>query len=130
MLAACAGVSAALPPLAPHVATLRSGGRVNGAAPAAAPAGGGEQLAPQVPPQPTPQADAYRGWIKQQLAAGHGIAWMIMLQGAYYPVYPSLPYGFYSHVEPVLGIYSGRPLRLLKTEWVKQLSHIDYLGIK
>ena len=30
--------------------------------------------------QPVPQADAYRGWIKRQLAAGHGIAWMIMLE--------------------------------------------------
>eukprot|EP01062_Namystynia_karyoxenos_P082077 TRINITY_DN916_c0_g1_i4.p1 TRINITY_DN916_c0_g1~~TRINITY_DN916_c0_g1_i4.p1 ORF type:complete len:367 (+),score=124.32 TRINITY_DN916_c0_g1_i4:83-1102(+) len=59
---------------------------------------------------PTPQADAYRQWIKKQLVAGHGIAWMIMLKGGKYPVYPGLPYGFYSHVEPVLGIYSNRPL--------------------
>eukprot|EP00656_Telonema_subtile_P054856 TRINITY_DN8292_c0_g1_i4.p1 TRINITY_DN8292_c0_g1~~TRINITY_DN8292_c0_g1_i4.p1 ORF type:complete len:224 (+),score=50.38 TRINITY_DN8292_c0_g1_i4:48-719(+) len=31
--------------------------------------------------QPVPQADAYRAWIKQHLAAGNGIAWMIMLAG-------------------------------------------------
>eukprot|EP01065_Artemidia_motanka_P050686 TRINITY_DN8726_c0_g1_i1.p2 TRINITY_DN8726_c0_g1~~TRINITY_DN8726_c0_g1_i1.p2 ORF type:complete len:338 (+),score=134.23 TRINITY_DN8726_c0_g1_i1:61-1074(+) len=57
---------------------------------------------------PTPQADAYRTWIKRQLVAGNGIAWMIMLKGGQYPVYPGLPYGFYSHVEPVLGIMSNR----------------------
>ena len=34
--------------------------------------------------QPVPQADAYRGWIKRQLAAGNGIAWMIMLDGGRY----------------------------------------------
>eukprot|EP00658_Telonema_sp_P-2_P078048 TRINITY_DN7219_c0_g3_i2.p1 TRINITY_DN7219_c0_g3~~TRINITY_DN7219_c0_g3_i2.p1 ORF type:complete len:200 (-),score=20.69 TRINITY_DN7219_c0_g3_i2:163-762(-) len=35
---------------------------------------------------------------------------MIMLAGGRYPVYPSLPYGFYSHVEPVLGVLSNNPL--------------------
>ena len=60
--------------------------------------------------QPTPQADAYLAWIKRQLVAGHGVAWMIMLAGGQYPVYPGLPYGFYSHVEPVLGILSNRNL--------------------
>ena len=59
---------------------------------------------------PVPQADAYRQWIKKHLVAGNGIAWMIMLQGGCYPVYPGLPYGFYSHVEPVYGIYSNHPL--------------------
>ena len=56
-----------------------------------------------------PQADAYRTWIKKHLVAGNGIAWMIMLEGGCYPVYPGLPYGFYSHVEPVYGIYSNHP---------------------
>ena len=35
---------------------------------------------------------------------------MIMLDGAHYPVYPGLPYGLYSHVEPVVGILSDHPL--------------------
>ena len=60
--------------------------------------------------EPVPQADAYRRWLKKQLTAGHGVAWMIMLHGGSYPVYPGLPYGFYSHVEPVLGVMSSRPL--------------------
>ena len=58
---------------------------------------------------PVPQADAYRTWIKKHLVAGNGIAWMIMLEGGCYPVYPGLPYGYYSHVEPVYGIYSNHP---------------------
>jgi hypothetical protein len=63
---------------------------------------------------PTPQADTYKRWIKKQLVAGHPIAWMIMLgsesRPPHYPVYPGLPYGFYSHVEPVFGYYSDHPL--------------------
>lgn len=60
---------------------------------------------------PTPQADAYRKWIKSKLVAGHGVVWMIMLQGGTFPVYPDLaPYGQYSHVEPVVGILSDHPL--------------------
>ena len=35
---------------------------------------------------------------------------MIMLNGGHYPVYPHLPYGLYSHVEPVVGILSDHPL--------------------
>lgn len=63
-----------------------------------------------------PQADAYRKWIKQKLAAGSVIAWMIMLQGERYPVYPSLPKNnYYAHVEPVVGIMSDHPLN--DTEW-------------
>lgn len=68
---------------------------------------------------PSPQADAYRKWIKKQLAAGNAIAWMIMLGSASrppkYPVYPGLPYGQYSHIEPVVGILSDHPLN--DTEW-------------
>eukprot|EP00747_Dinoflagellata_sp_TGD_P180888 gnl/TRDRNA2_/TRDRNA2_34094_c0_seq1.p1 gnl/TRDRNA2_/TRDRNA2_34094_c0~~gnl/TRDRNA2_/TRDRNA2_34094_c0_seq1.p1 ORF type:complete len:359 (+),score=13.58 gnl/TRDRNA2_/TRDRNA2_34094_c0_seq1:87-1163(+) len=64
---------------------------------------------------PTPQADAYRKWIKEKLVAGHAIVWMIMLKGGQYPVYPHLPYGFYSHVEPVVGILSDHPLN--DTQW-------------
>jgi len=61
--------------------------------------------------EPTPQADAYRTWIKKQLVAGHGLVWMIMLSGGKYPVYdPLYPYGFYSHVEPVYGVYTDHPL--------------------
>ena len=30
---------------------------------------------------PVPQADAYRAFIKRNLVAGHGVAWMIMLRG-------------------------------------------------
>mmetsp|Transcript_96653 Transcript_96653/g.279014 ORF Transcript_96653/g.279014 Transcript_96653/m.279014 type:complete len:368 (-) Transcript_96653:59-1162(-) len=60
---------------------------------------------------PTPQADAYRAWLKKKLAAGHGVVWMIMLQGGHFPSYPALaPYGQYSHVEPVVGILSDHPL--------------------
>ena len=33
-----------------------------------------------------------------------------MLNGAHYPVYPGLPFGLYSHVEPVVGILSDHPL--------------------
>jgi len=64
---------------------------------------------------PTPQADAYRKWIKSKLVNGHGIVWMIMLKGGHFPVYPGVPYGEYSHVEPVVGIMSDRPLN--DTEW-------------
>lgn len=64
---------------------------------------------------PTPQADAYRGWIKSKLLAGHGVVWMIMLKGGHFPVYPGLPYGQYSHVEPVVGILSNKPLN--DTRW-------------
>lgn len=61
--------------------------------------------------EPTPQADGYRNWIKKQLVAGHGLVWMIMLEGGKYPVYnPLYPYGFYSHIEPVYGIYTDHPL--------------------
>ena len=60
---------------------------------------------------PTPQADSYRTWIKQHIIQGHGVVWMIMLAGGRYPVYaPLSPYGFYSHVEPVFGVYSNHPL--------------------
>lgn len=64
----------------------------------------------------TPQAGGYRKWIKGHLPQGHGIVWMIMLSGGRYPVYPSLaPYGFYSHVEPVFGLYTNRDLS--DTRW-------------
>lgn len=33
---------------------------------------------------------------------------MVLLTGGTFPVYPGLPYGFYSHVEPVVGIYTNR----------------------
>jgi len=60
---------------------------------------------------PSPQADSYRAWIKKHLLQGHGIVWMIMLSGGHYPVYePLYPYGFYSHVEPVYGLYTNHPL--------------------
>ncbi|CAK9081843.1 unnamed protein product [Durusdinium trenchii] len=59
---------------------------------------------------PVPQVDLYRKWIKKQLVNGHALVWMIMLDGAHYPVYPGLPYGLYSHVEPVVGILSDHPL--------------------
>lgn len=72
---------------------------------------------------PTPQADAYRTWIKKQLVAGHGLVWMIMLRGGRYPVYPELkPYGFYSHIEPVYGIYTDHALT--DTKWYDD----DYLA--
>mmetsp|Transcript_123717 Transcript_123717/g.309220 ORF Transcript_123717/g.309220 Transcript_123717/m.309220 type:complete len:365 (-) Transcript_123717:87-1181(-) len=70
---------------------------------------------------PTPQADAYRRWIKEKLVAGHAVVWMIMLTGGHFPVYPGVPYGQYSHVEPVVGILSDRPLN--DTEWYDD----DYL---
>ena len=66
---------------------------------------------------PAGQADAYRQWIKEQLTSGHGVVWMIMLSGGRYPVYPALTMvnGVYSHVEPVYGILSNRPLN--DTAW-------------
>jgi len=70
---------------------------------------------------PTPQADAYRRWIKEKLVVGHAVVWMIMLKGGHFPVYPGVPYGQYSHVEPVVGIMSDRPLN--DTEWYDD----DYL---
>eukprot|EP00933_Yihiella_yeosuensis_P080173 TRINITY_DN93582_c0_g1_i1.p1 TRINITY_DN93582_c0_g1~~TRINITY_DN93582_c0_g1_i1.p1 ORF type:complete len:369 (+),score=66.09 TRINITY_DN93582_c0_g1_i1:100-1206(+) len=59
---------------------------------------------------PTPQANAYRKWIKAQLVARNAVVWMIMLRGGHFPVYPNMPYGQYSHVEPVVGLMSSRPL--------------------
>jgi hypothetical protein len=59
---------------------------------------------------PIPQANAYRTWLKKMLVEGNSVFWMIMLQNGHYPVYPSLPYGFYSHVEPVFGVMSDHPL--------------------
>lgn len=59
---------------------------------------------------PTPQLDSGRKWMKRQLAAGDALVQMIMLPGARYPVYPGLPYGTYSHIEPIVGILSDHPL--------------------
>lgn len=59
---------------------------------------------------PTPQVNSYRKWIKKQLVDGNTLVWMIMLTGGHYPVYSGLPYGLYSHVEPVVGIMSDHPL--------------------
>jgi hypothetical protein len=59
---------------------------------------------------PTPQLDSGRKWMKQQLVAGNPLVQMIMLPGGTYPVYPNLPYGTYSHVEPIVGILSDKPL--------------------
>ena len=81
--------------------------------------------------RPVPQFDAYMTFIKQNLAAGHPIVWMILLYNGHFPVYvlvslrrskprffgnahrhryPGLPYGFYSHIEPVYGILSNHSL--------------------
>jgi len=61
---------------------------------------------------PTPQAKTYLKWIKSKLAAGHAVVWMIMMsfQAGQYPLYPSLPYGIYGHIEPVVGVMSDHPL--------------------
>jgi len=59
---------------------------------------------------PTPQLDSGRKWMKQQLVAGNALVQMIMLPGGSYPVYPNLPYGTYSHIEPIVGILSDKPL--------------------
>jgi hypothetical protein len=60
---------------------------------------------------PRPQQKAYAGWLKQQLAAGHSVAWMIMWNGQQYPIYGlKAPAGMYGHVEPVIGIQSNHPL--------------------
>jgi hypothetical protein len=48
--------------------------------------------------------------MKQQLVAGNALVQMIMLPGHNYPVYPGLPYGTYSHIEPIVGILSDHPL--------------------
>jgi hypothetical protein len=66
--------------------------------------------------QPTPQSVEYLTWIKSHLLQRHGIVWMIMLKGGRYPIYPALsPYGFYSHVEPVYGLFTNHPLN--DTTW-------------
>eukprot|EP00913_Durusdinium_trenchii_P002487 g2299.t1 len=81
----------------------------------------GHDTSARGPPAPLPadvmggvwqetDVDLYRKWIKKQLVNGHALVWMIMLDGAHYPVYPGLPYGLYSHVEPVVGILSDHPL--------------------
>ena len=57
-----------------------------------------------------PQAGKYLTFIKKHLVQGNPLAWFIMLHGGCYPVYPGVPYGDYSHVEPVYGIYSDHPL--------------------
>merc|ERR1719356_210695 len=71
--------------------------------------------------------------MKSKLADGHVVVWMIMLcqdpdgalpepcKPSHYPVYPGLPYGQYSHVEPVVGILSDQPLN--NTEWYED----DYI---
>jgi len=59
---------------------------------------------------PTPQLDSGRKFMKQQLAAGNPLVQMIMLPFARYPVYPNLPYGTYSHIEPIVGLLSDNPL--------------------
>jgi len=59
---------------------------------------------------PIPQYDAFRKWIKKQLAAGNPLVMMIMLPLGTYPVYPGLPYGLYSHIEPFVGVMSDHPL--------------------
>ena len=60
---------------------------------------------------PLPQAKAYMQWLKQQLAAGRVVAWMIMWSGQTYPIYDlTPPAGMYGHVEPVIGIQSNHPL--------------------
>jgi len=60
---------------------------------------------------PLPQTDAYFGWLKKQLAAGHPVAWMILWSGQTYPIYSlTPPAGMYGHVEPVIGIQSSHPL--------------------
>lgn len=80
--------------------------------------------------QPTPQLDAYLTWVKSHLTQGHGVVWMIMLNGGHYPVYPALrPYGFYSHVEPVYGIYSNHPLddpKWYDDDYVVHSTDIDF----
>ncbi len=60
---------------------------------------------------PVPQTDAFGVWLKQQLAAGHVVAWMIMWNGQTYPIYDlTPPAGMYGHIEPVIGIQSSHPL--------------------
>lgn len=60
---------------------------------------------------PTPQQSAYFSWLKKHLAAGHTVAWMIMLGGEQYPIYNlKIPDGVYGHIEPVVGILSNHPL--------------------
>ena len=60
---------------------------------------------------PIPQEKAYAKWLKQQLVAGHAVAWMIMWSGQDYPIYNlKPPAGMYGHVEPVIGLQSNHPL--------------------
>jgi len=59
---------------------------------------------------PTPQLDSGRKWMKNKLSAGHPLVQMIMLPSGHFPVYPGLPFGDYSHIEPIVGIMSDHPL--------------------
>jgi len=60
---------------------------------------------------PLPQQEAYFKWLKQQLAAGNPVVWMIMWSGSRYPAYDmKVPEGVHGHIEPVIGIQSNHPL--------------------
>jgi hypothetical protein len=62
---------------------------------------------------PTPQIEAYKSWLKAQLASGYAVAWMILWSGQSYPIYDlTPPEGMYGHVEPVIGIQSNHDLAL------------------
>jgi len=62
-----------------------------------------------------PQADGYLAWLKQKLAAGHPVVWMIQTKehaiAAEQPgslSWPKIP--VYTHIEPVWGIFSNHSL--------------------
>ena len=57
--------------------------------------------------KPEPQYKGYLLWLKQQLARGWGVVWMILCKGDGHDTYGIAKY---DHVEPVFGIYSNDSL--------------------
>lgn len=57
--------------------------------------------------QAQPQSHAYLSWLKQSLAAGHPVVWMVLCQGDPHDMYGMAAY---DHIEPVFGIYSNHSL--------------------
>ncbi|GAB5363341.1 hypothetical protein AAMO2058_000874400 [Amorphochlora amoebiformis] len=56
---------------------------------------------------PQPQADAYRAWMKKNLANRNPVIWFIYCKG---DAHDSYGLGHYDHIEPVYAIYSNQTL--------------------
>ena len=61
--------------------------------------------------QPRPQYKAYLVWLKQQLAQNHPVVWFIYCKGDGHSSHGGEQgYGYYDHVEPVVGVASNHSL--------------------